>query len=282
MIKKNVKHGSYNVECVHFESAGEALDFIQNGREFTYTGRNRDDDWHGKVTLEGAIKLAEFGWAEGVQKFRDLCTTELQESEKESPTMFQLYHDVSGCMVDMDEYLRGSPECMLEFTAGKAYKLVKIIVHTGCLADIPPAVMYYRGFRLAELICQLEDQGYRTELLVWQSFSTSHTYKGFTVQIKKFQEALDVDSLMFWLAHPAALRHVGFEISDALGWYPHFGASYGRQFPVPDELCKECDLSFSQQTRAYTQNQARGEVDTILEPWLENHQVDRLIDKDVS
>lgn len=183
---------------------------------------NRDQDqgeWGGNVTLAGAAKLATLGWPEGRAKFaRNLEAYAAATSLGNDRT---LTYDVAGFRPDVGRAIAGDPLSMIangpELQTRAPVVSLAMSLHVSAAIDADQII--YWGCAVASHIDALEAAGYRVDLSVFPTMG-----KGFDdgpdnwlacrVTLKAPEQPLDLDRLAFWLAHPAALRRLGFANQD--------------------------------------------------------------------
>jgi len=199
-----------------------------------YTGKDFDnaDKWHGGVTLHQAIELATRGWPEGL---RQLQTYDLQEFRKETMCLPAPVHACSGAYVDIDRYLDGSPECMLEYTLPTESRFCHIFANMSVGNIISTNAIFYRGYYLASMIDSLESKGIRTKVTL--GFGGEDGNRVFTtLTAKDYQHVLDGDNLIFVMAHPAMLRHIVFSHWIKEGAEDLVGPTLGYPLSLPDDF----------------------------------------------
>jgi hypothetical protein len=148
--------------------------------------------FNGHVDFNGALSMAEKGWAKQAtlaMNLADSAITRLRE-ERIIPQPTATW-DVSGAEVDVARFLGNEPECMLEF---------------------PPAERLGRGDTVT--LVSIEAMGIPVEVWAEGIVNTSPGRLYQLVKIKGTTDMLHVGQLMFGLAHPAMLRQVGFGTFD--------------------------------------------------------------------
>jgi hypothetical protein len=179
--------------------------------------------------------LAVNGWDKEAQAAVDVADGAIEtiEQEHEIPS-FQPLWDVTGSVVDIDRYLSGEPENMIDFTPAPITKFGRVIVLCASVSfsgSIRPATIKRRGQTVAALAFALNSMGFATEL--WADLSASgsrHTVHARTL-VKGANDELDPARIMFAYSHPAMLRGLALPAMHA---YPDafkqalgVGSSYG-------------------------------------------------------
>lgn len=212
-------------------------DWFNSFTELTQWCMDRQDyyggpamEWNGfTASLEEACKLGIDGWHD----VRDEVTNyldALKDSifERLAPTMVATY-DVSGGFVDMDRFLTGEPECMVEsvlMPVSKHGKVIRIVVDNGASAGFTGEFIRQRGAIICSLIDTLAKLGHSVE--VWSETTveiSNHKLHSTVTKLHDAQDLLDIDSLMFGLCHPAMLRRLQFQCRDIAS--KEFGYKHG-------------------------------------------------------
>lgn len=205
-----------------------------------------------------ALDLARKGWQEkrgDVAHLRgrvkaDPMIGNLWDDFQPYPTT---YHDVAGAFPDVAAFLSGDPNNMIEFgerEEPRSGRVVRIVVDGCYSAGTPTDVVVKRGAVVVALCELLEMLGFSTEIRLedrrqsWGGGRGKAVTLANIVTVKTAAMPLDVDALMFALAHPSNLRRLGFRanewehpaIREAFGFE---GGGYGR--PVKPVTGKEWD-----------------------------------------
>jgi len=202
---------------------GEWLDLVAKTPAFRGASRNVEHrgrgrfTWAGTATYAEAMDLTRKGWADGLKDIKDLSekiwSVVGQEIQKTS-----FFYDVAGCQPDIDRYLAGEPENMIQFVsekeqAGKG-KIVKVFVNNVASSGITTAAMFGRGAAVVALVDALENLGFSCEVMTADAIAS--TWRGdkeilqYEVMLKRAGQSLDLDRLAFALAHPCWLRRLVF------------------------------------------------------------------------
>ena len=178
--------------------------------------RESGSDWTGTKNFQAAMDLARKGWAEGLEKIKamseEIWKVVGQEIKKQT---FQ--YDVCGDVVDVDRYLSGEPENMIQFTEEQAVghgKVIKIWVNTVASAGVTTETMFYRGAAVVALVDALEKLGFSCEVATIDAISERWTgdknVLRYNVTLRSAGEALDLDRLAFALANASWFRRLIF------------------------------------------------------------------------
>ena len=177
----------------------------------------RSDGWDLSLGYDGADAAYRGGWAEGAQRAYDLAET-LNPRPMSSRTA--LRRSVTGAFPNVGAYLAGRPDSMYAVSkrqaAGRPY--VHLYMPIGYSASVKADTVFERGCALVALTDALETAGCRlritaidASLVGRQSVKTK--YVGL-YELKDYGDDLDVDSLIFTVAHPAFFRRLVFAIRE--------------------------------------------------------------------
>ena len=161
---------------------------------------------------------------------------------------FQAVHDVAGSEVDIDRFLDGTPECMIEsepVRIARQGRAVRVAVNVSASWCTDEAVIRRRGAAVLALLDVLRRAQHPVEVwaVVQVRAQKSDGAVGVTsVLVQRADEPVDEGRLAFALAHPGFLRRLWFAceeqhpggIRQAYS-FGHTGGGYG--IPVPK--CRE-------------------------------------------
>jgi hypothetical protein len=172
---------------------------------------------------------------------------------------FHTVHGVEGAWVDVDRYVMGEPECMIDFgwhKAMKPRKAIKLLVSCSIPAYVGPEVIEERGRKIMELVQGLLASGINVEL--WNGLTASGYYNGnnksnkygnfyatILVQAKPFEDVVDPEVLNFVFTNPAFLRRVMFYLMEELPIEErralNVGKGYGGASDMPETIVEQFD-----------------------------------------
>ncbi len=219
--------------------------------------------WSGESPLNAAKKL-QFGDPELLPDFHRQVVEQVESLRDRvndwiTDTHIQR-HDVSGGWVDMDRYLSGEPENMVETYLDpnvKAGNVVRILVNVAASSGVQPEVIRQRGIAVAVAVEAAAQLGLNTELWMGQAITPTGTGRGGNgetltemLKLKGFHDPLD-ESVMVWCcSSPAMLRRIIFNCEEndltsedrsKWGIGPE-GGGYGAPASFPDEVREQFDL----------------------------------------
>ena len=232
---------TYQEPEVFFESSSDFLDYLENtpfapnwakhegeGARAPCSqtwGNKPSDSWDDNCGYEQAIEFAKNGWPKGTK----LLSEQLELERMEGATPRRI-HDVGGDFPDVGRYLAGLPDCMTRRIIRQGHRRPIITIEIGCTfsADVQSQNIMYLGAGVATLVDTLETMGFRVAVNVYWRTVTSGGTPCTTVQVKKPDQALNMSDLIFFLAHPAALRRLAFHHWETIYGGDEWDGGYGK------------------------------------------------------
>lgn len=223
-----------------FDSLGE-FSALAKSNQSPESSNGSDAKWYGNThSLTEACNLASNGWSE-IRPEVDAILVQLQDrlAEKFS-TMYVTEYATSGAGVDMGRFVTGEPECMVEFmpqNQASMGRVVKILVAGTASSDIKADDIKRRGTAVLALVDTIHKMGVGIELW-WESTikgSDSGTHST-VVKLHDSSDALDIDSVMFSLAHPAMLRRLTFSVQEQSEAKKAQNATMGQGYGSPHDM----------------------------------------------
>ena len=227
------------IDKVHideFESLGEALHYARDNKDRRSSDRERDGEWAGSKNLDTAVQLGLDGWHD-IRPDVDAMFSRMEEQINMSlGDVFEMRYDYSGDSVDIDRFLMGDPEHMMDYEtvpSGRMGRVVRVLINGAASSSVTPEEIKRRGVLAVALVDVLSKLGVGVEL--WLESATEYDNKVHSqlIKVHSSEERLDIDNLMFSMAHPSMLRRVGFSILERTTWAPakqcaQHGAGYGQ------------------------------------------------------
>lgn len=180
------------------------------------------ESFYGTRSWDDAIRLADTGYVD-VRPDVDALVEKMEQ--KIAPMLmpaFEMFFDVSGGAVDIGRFVDGEPECMVETRLVKIAKpgrVITILVSGGVLQNASTTDIITRGCAIVALVDSLERMQHRAE--IWLEMSCASDYSATVgrgtilthlVRVKNAEDSLDIDTLMFAIAHPSRHRRLTFAI----------------------------------------------------------------------
>lgn len=209
-----------------FESWGAFLDYVNQppakGAACESERIRSSDEWDLGLGWKGALKAASEGW-DGPRVDVDRFASHVEDSLSTDRlvTTFEARYEVSGGEVDMGRFLAGEPECMIEatpITISRHGRAVRLVVTGGCTQGFDARMIRNRGAAIVALCDLLAKAQHPVEIWVgWRSeiqYGKHHVQHA--VKVQDANEALDINRLLFAIAHPATHRRLAFRARERM------------------------------------------------------------------
>ena len=230
-----------------YESIGDMIAHADKHRDKGDAASGRPETgntpWSGVKSWQEAMGLAADGWHD-TRPAVDAVLNPLRESLAEKLSLVsERAHDICGYEPDIDRFIAGELECMYDDTftmAPKEGKVYTLLVSGAVNSDVSPETLMKRGVAIVALVEAFQMVGSEVEIWVEDSFTPNNSQRvegrSFSTlcRIHRAGDVLDVDGIMFPLAHPAWFRRfvfaecetVGQGVREEFGF--HLGGGYGR------------------------------------------------------
>jgi hypothetical protein len=215
---------------------GKDLEFFANQSAGWDGGENCGDG-----TVEEVERWARDGWNDVLEDTLAIVDSAVRTVEAtETKLDFETVYDVSGAVVDIDRYLIGEPECMIDYpirSVPKPGRVITLCVNVLVSASVSNDELIARGREIVALALTLTRLGFGVEM--WADASTGK-YGGVSLRtlVKGANDILDPAKVLYAFAHPSMSRALYFT---ALSGMPpkHFGRlnfGLGPIMPTPKDL----------------------------------------------
>lgn len=240
----------------HLEGPAEVIDLMQDARAHQERSglraaslRTDRKEWFGTSTMEEAIELARYGWEEGRQHLQQAIGRVAVDRLVGQRLSVEAVPDYAGDEVDIDAYLHGDPEHMIEYqlhhdTGGKR---ATVLVQCSMAARVSSERIIRRGGAIYAAIEALRAEGYSLGLTMVETTEPLQLVEPpvkaveYHIPVTRPGEYLGLDTAAFCLAHPSFLRRGVFAVNEhepeSLRWAMgfHDGDGYG----VPTEMVSD-------------------------------------------
>jgi hypothetical protein len=204
-----------------YDDWGQFVEQAVNGATDCTSRTSRSESWTktAGATWNESTDLAHHGWQEVLPEVAALTDQIKDDLRPMLVDTFASYFDVAGSQVDVDRFLMGEPENMVNLIPVKIAKpgrVISILVNGTFSAGVPSEQIKRRGIAICGLIECLELLQHSTELWV-ESSVQSHTESSVwtvLVKIKGAEDKLDMARVMFAIAHSAYLRRTVFSVME--------------------------------------------------------------------
>lgn len=188
-----------------------------------------DFNFYGTKSLSEAIDLCRSGWDEGIVKVNNLVD-KIKYKLNHLLKDFSPIRSYTGSMVDIDAFIHGEPENMLEWEIGVRDKpTITIHYNISTSASVSMNTMVAKGAATLAMIDILEALGTRVYLKIGETCRGSYVgstqfFTATFITAKEANEPLNINLLAFALAHPSMLRRLHFKLQET---YPEKLARLG-------------------------------------------------------
>lgn len=195
---------------------------------------NRDKpDWRGSASLDEACELGIRGWHEIRPEVDKLINSLDSIIGSTFGNLFETKFNVTGESGDIDRYLMGNPECMIDYVdvpQTRMGRVVRLLVNGTVNSGVPAETIKQRGAMICSLVDIINRLGVGVEVYSEIATASSNKYHSLLTKLHDSQQLLDIDNLMFAIAHPSMLRRISFSNMEMSKWEQAkeiIGGSYG-------------------------------------------------------
>lgn len=225
MRKQCVAQGDGEVHVRWLEGMGEAIWHMQHAREQQAASdmssaslREDDPEWYGTATIEEAIGLARFGWEEGRrQLLRQAGRVAVDKLVGRRLTVDPV-PSYSGDEVDIDNFLTGRPDHMVEYPLryDAGGKQAAVLMNCSMAARVSVERIMRRGAAVLAAIEALRAEGYSLGLTMAEASrgGCADTIVEYYIPVVHPGGFLDMDTAAFCVAHPSFLRRLIFALNE--------------------------------------------------------------------
>lgn len=243
-----------------YDSVKDTVDAAEKGCDKSGASHKASNEWSGNQTWTQAIATAREGWDAArpkVDAVLEPVREQLAELLTDHPERF---HDFVGFEPDIDRYLAGEFECMIDEVVTPQLKMGKVftlLINCAVSCAVGPDVILKRGAAISALVEAFQMLGCDLNIWVEGTFCKSPGGRGLKLSvITKVHDAgqnLDINNVMFPIGNPGWFRRVCFAIAEGeelstrniLG----IGSYYG--YPANEAVCADMvDPSFIMQIGA--------------------------------
>ena len=170
------------------------------------------NEWSlGVNSVGAALAIADKGWPEGMKKVESITTPAINSAISSVEACSAWGWDVTGADYDVGEFLTGTPDCWLDRTQEGTRPVITIMANCVSSGGIPAEAMARRGAAVVALILALQAGGYVVRVFAVEGMRISNKDIWHRVCLTDDQGGpLDMDRIVFALAHPAAARQLGY------------------------------------------------------------------------
>jgi hypothetical protein len=231
---------SYRLES--WDSFGEFMDYVESNPNPKSSDTGTRDEWAGGTkNLQEAVDMGRVGYRAVRPEVDRMVGDLVDRISGRLDNRYEYRHNVCGSDVDMGRYVEGVPECMTEWVSEPAEamgRVVKVVINQAASAYVTAEQIRARGAAVVALVDTIHKLGVGLEVWFEVGISDSGVDKGnrygFAVKIHSSEDPMDIDSIMFALAHPSMFRRGVFsamEMSEKAKQMGATGAGGGYGWP---------------------------------------------------
>lgn len=229
------KRCTFNVE--EYTSAMELVDTLKK-RPVTEQWKNETDEvkhpkksWAGVDSYDEALNLLKNGWTEKLNEMKTLAN---KVATKSGGKRISFMNDVAGFAPIVPLAMMNVPNAMIDMHMKPIKsKVVKIVYNITISCMIKPDTILKNGMKVVEAVINLENSGYRCEVVAMQNYYDNKYSDTLLLKIKEANQPLDLKRIMFPLIHPGMFRVIGFDWENKLPTGKHMfgrGRAIGYEF----------------------------------------------------
>ena len=243
-MRKTYTQGT--VDFTEFDSLGEYIRYAKDNPTPKDSNQPKSGSFNYTENLNEACNLAIHGWDE-IRGEVDAQLDELVEHINDAFGEFYVSeHSTSGAFVDMGRFVTGEPECMVSFVSepqARMGRVVKIVVNGVVAGGVHADLIKKRGIAVLALVDTIHKLGVGIELWWEESMVGGKQEFSTLVKLHSSEEPMDINSLMFSLAHPDMLRRLQFSVQEQHKKWKEQGAYTGGGYGHVRDLMspRHCD-----------------------------------------
>lgn len=174
--------------------------------------------WHGTKTMAEAIDQAKYGWPEGTKRFREAIGNIAIEQLIGERQNFYPYCAVAGDEPDIDRYLAGEAESMLNYELRQepGGKLATFVINNCVSSFVSPERIINRGAAIAAAHSALTAEGYSigVEITSATKLRDGTGYLEYHIPIVHPGSYTSEDTIAWSIISPAMLRRMIFSLDE--------------------------------------------------------------------
>jgi len=177
----------------------------------------------GTESLAEAVHLSRYGWPEGTEGVAAVADKlSVDDSLLKSAQRIDTFLDVAGDEPDIDAYLEGSPDNMINYVQDQQNngKILDLVVNVTQHASVDKKEIENRGAAILVAVEALRSHGYSIGIFAVEQCSPTgygsyYDKLRYEIPILEPGQAINVDTLAFSLMHPSFLRRLIFAAQEA-------------------------------------------------------------------
>lgn len=206
-----------------------------------------DEFFSGSKSFEETLERYNKGYPEGTSKARTLLMqlTPFLRTVQGVKSGWSPQRYAGGNFI-LNNYVRGIPELCNVMSPIVSKKFCSIILNQTASCGVSTEVMLKRGITALALALMLEQNGYRVSVKVaYGERGKNETCMYTIVNLKAFNQTLEVDRLAFFLADPSSFRRLNFAFMETRSEPLNtdiLDRSYGSPIDLKKEMIGDKDI----------------------------------------
>lgn len=217
----------------HFESSGAYVEHVKTcqAKNDWRSLHSSSDSWAGG-SLSQALDLASNGWSDGLKRMqKDMDVLKIEGKWKSR------VNDVAGDFPIVPRAIAGLPDAMSRRTVSTASRkpIIDIYLSPVMTSQGKADKFITLGAAIVDFIDSCESVGYSVTLTT-SMIATGYSGDicGSVFPLKKAGESLDLEKIVYFIAHPTFLRRLGFQDFASKLFCSELGQGMGR--PVASDI----------------------------------------------
>lgn len=218
-----------------YDSMGEFISHAEANTDPKSSDKD-DAEFSQSDSLKHACDWAKRGYTEVRPKVDSILDNLQERLADRFESAFVTQFNVGGADVDMGRFMGGEPECMIDFVSeptARMGRVVRILVNGSVSWDIHTDWIISRGTAIVALMDTIHKMGCGLELW-WEMPVRGTDSKTFShvVKVHDSSEMVDIDNIIFSVAHPAMLRRLTFSTMEQSKYAKQMGVGGGYGCPT--------------------------------------------------
>lgn len=216
-----------------YDTLADLLAYARSNTKRLSSDKRGNGDWAGSDSLDDACDLGTRGWHEIRPEVDKLINSLDNVISATFGNMFETKFNITGDSGDIDRYLVGDPECMIDYVdvpQTRMGRVVRLLINGTVNATVSAETIRQRGAMVCSLVDIINRLGIGVEVFSEIATRSSGKYHSMLTKLHDSQQLLDIDNLMFAIAHPSMLRRISFSNIEMSKWGEAkkiIGAGYG-------------------------------------------------------
>jgi hypothetical protein len=229
----NTPNITTDVWVEEYDTLADLLAYARSNKKRLSSDKRGNGDWAGSDSLDDACDLGTRGWHEIRPEVDKLINSLDNVISATFGNMFETKFNITGDSGDIDRYLVGDPECMIDYVdvpQTRMGRVVRLLINGTVNATVSAETIRQRGAMVCSLVDIINRLGIGVEVFSEIATRSGGKYHSMLTKLHDSQQLLDIDNLMFAIAHPSMLRRVSFSNMEMSKWGEAkkiIGAGYG-------------------------------------------------------